>query len=559
MKISCWNIRGFYKPLKQKSVRSLTKSHKLVVVCLLESKMNLEALNQATRLHFSKMSFLYNLSSLKIRVLILWDARVAKITIIDMNDQLIHVRIESIRTAVSFQATFVYGLHNRSYRKQLWSALNQLGANISEPWTVMSDFNSYISPDDKIGGNIIKNHEITDFRECVDQLQLMDLASVGCYYTWIKGEVCSKLDRVLVNNAWLTSNVNDFAEFLPPGCILDHSCYILSLNKTIASTKKSFRFLNMWALHKDFLRLVSNNWNSHINGTRQYVIKQKLSSLKRPLQSLNDRNFSHISTRAKLASEELEKEHQSILTGGYSTKDIKSLRKKEEFLLEAERLYFAQKAKCDFVRFGDRCSKFFHDLIKRNNKRNSIVAITKRDGLVVTDEYEIAAEFVDYYSNLLRTSTRRTRLNKESLGNGKTLDFNMKQSLIAEITFEEIKQAVFDIDDERCPGPNGFSSLFFKDTWEVTGEDVVRYVEEFFESGKLLKQWNHAFIALVPNSSHSNKVTDYRPISCCNVFYKIISKILANRLRVIVSDIVDLAQTAFLKDRSIVDNIHLAQ
>lgn len=84
-------------------------------------------------------------------------------------------------------------------------------------------------------------------------------------------------------------------------------------------------------------------------------------------------------------------------------------------------------------------------------------------------------------------------------------------------------------------------------------------VEEFFISGKMLKEWNHAFIALIPKYSHENLVTDYRPISCCNVFYKIISKIIANRLRLIIGDIVDPAQTAFIKDRSIVDNIHLAQ
>lgn len=62
-----------------------------------------------------------------------------------------------------------------------------------------------------------KNHEISDFNECVSHIQLNDLASVGCYFTWIKGVVCSKLDRVLVNNAWLMSNVNAYANFLAPG------------------------------------------------------------------------------------------------------------------------------------------------------------------------------------------------------------------------------------------------------------------------------------------------------------------------------------------------------
>lgn len=88
---------------------------------------------------------------------------------------------------------------------------------------------------------------------------------------------------------------------------------------------------------------------------------------------------------------------------------------------------------------------------------------------------------------------------------------------------------------------------------------MVAAVGEFFRSGRLLKQLNHAFIALVPKYAHANFVTDFRPISCCNVFDEIISKILANRLGAISGDIVGEAQTAFIKDRSIVDNFHLAR
>lgn len=126
----------------------------------------------------------------------------------------------------SFFATFVYGLHNRSDRKPLWDSLIRFGANLLDPWIVMGDFNAYLSSEDKMGCNPVRNHETTDFCECVYQLELVDLQSVGCYFTWLKGEVRSKLDRVLVNNAWLLSNVNAFVEYLVPGCISDHASYL---------------------------------------------------------------------------------------------------------------------------------------------------------------------------------------------------------------------------------------------------------------------------------------------------------------------------------------------
>lgn len=179
--------------------------------------------------------------------------------------------------------------------------------------------------------------------------------------------------------------------------------------------------------------------------------------------------------------------------------------------------------------------------------------------MVITDEKEIATEFVSYYTNLLGTSVPRKRLNRDPLGEGKMVTAHMHLQLTQTISHEEVRLALFDIDDEKSPGPDGFSSLFFKKSWEIIGRDVVDAVDEFFRNGRLLKEWNHAIITLVPKSPHAKTVTDYRPISCCNVFYKIISKILACRLRLVIGEILDPTQTTFLKDRSIVDNIHLAQ
>lgn len=143
--------------------------------------------------------------------------------------------------------------------------------------------------------------------------------------------------------------------------------------------------VHVWALHEQFISLVNAVWAPVIDGTQQFILKQKLTALKRPLQRLNKRHFSHISSRAKEANNELELEQKIILSGGSSMKDIRNLRARAEILMEAERLFFAQKAKCDFLNLGDRCSKFFHDLIKRNNKRNAVIALTKHDGTVTTD------------------------------------------------------------------------------------------------------------------------------------------------------------------------------
>ncbi|XP_022858439.1 uncharacterized protein LOC111379310 [Olea europaea var. sylvestris] len=87
-------------------------------------------------------------------------------------------------------------------------------------------------------------------------------------------------------------------------------------------------------------------------------------------------------------------------------------------------------------------------------------------------------------------------------------------------------------------------------SWDLVGEEFIEAIEEFFTSRSLLKQTNHMVIVLVPKTNHSSSVGEYRHIACCNVFYKVITKILSSRLRPILGSIVDQAQAVFVEGRS---------
>lgn len=132
-------------------------------------------------------------------------------------------------------------------------------------------------------------------------------------------------------------------------------------------------------------------------------------------------------------------------------------------------------------------------------------------------------------------------------------------SLIAPFKFEEVRMALFTIDSDKAAGPDEFGSSYFKSSWHIVGADVFDDVHEFFTSGRLLKQWNHTVIALVPKSNDASSINDYRPISRCTIFYKIISKVLVEILKTMLKCHVDSAHAASVEGRSIVDNIHLAQ
>ncbi|KAK4383851.1 hypothetical protein Sango_3113200 [Sesamum angolense] len=131
--------------------------------------------------------------------------------------------------------------------------------------------------------------------------------------------------------------------------------------------------------------------------------------------------------------------------------------------------------------------------------------------------------------------------------------------LIAPVTRSEVKEAFFDIDVESAVGPDGFTSAFYRTAWPVVGQAIFQAVGEFFRTGKLLKQINSTLIALIPKVNLPLYVSDYRPISCCNVLYKAITKIIVTRIQRILPLMIDYSQNGFVPGRSITDNILLAQ
>ncbi|KAK4388164.1 hypothetical protein Sango_2423000 [Sesamum angolense] len=114
------------------------------------------------------------------------------------------------------------------------------------------------------------------------------------------------------------------------------------------------------------------------------------------------------------------------------------------------------------------------------------------------------------------------------------------------VSRDEIKATFFDIAEDKAPGPDGYSSGFFKAVWPIVGEEMIKAIMEFFHFGKILKQLNATLITLIPKVQLPSNVAEYRPISCCNVLYKVITKILVQRMKNVMNLIVRIAQNAFV-------------
>ena len=118
---------------------------------------------------------------------------------------------------------------------------------------------------------------------------------------------------------------------------------------------------------------------------------------------------------------------------------------------------------------------------------------------------------------------------------------------------------MFDIPDDKAPGIDGFNSCFYKHCWDIVGEEISEAVLEVFRTGKLLKAINMTSLTLIPKVKCPANVSEFRPIACCSVLYKCITKLISEKLNSILPDIISPSQGAFVTGRSILHNVLICQ
>jgi hypothetical protein len=131
-------------------------------------------------------------------------------------------------------------------------------------------------------------------------------------------------------------------------------------------------------------------------------------------------------------------------------------------------------------------------------------------------------------------------------------------SLRADYTADKIKEALDSIGDLKAPGPDGMPAIFFTKIWRTVGDKVQEEALGVINGGEIPEGWNDATVVLIPKVKDPQRLKDLRPISLCNMLYKIISNVLANRLKVFLHDIISPNQSAFVPGRLITDNVLVA-
>ncbi|XP_070017642.1 uncharacterized protein [Nicotiana sylvestris] len=226
--------------------------------------------------------------------------------------------------------------------------------------------------------------------------------------------------------------------------------------------------------------------------------------------------------------------------------------------VKIQEAYWKQKANIQWAKEGDLNTSFFHAVVTGRRRRLTIHRIKTSDDQWIEEEDQIANKVISFYEDLFTQPPEH--IDKNCLDCViKIVTDQDNEKLIETPTVNEIKDTLFSMNHDCAPGPDGVSSLFFQDSWDVIATDLINLVLYFFACHELPRFITHTCLILIPKVNHPESLSDLRPIILANATSKIISKILNNKLAKILPKLISPNQSGFIKGRSTTENIMLTQ
>ncbi|XP_019175768.1 PREDICTED: uncharacterized protein LOC109171094 [Ipomoea nil] len=187
--------------------------------------------------------------------------------------------------------------------------------------------------------------------------------------------------------------------------------------------------------------------------------------------------------------------------------------------------------------------------------RNKVEKLLDDNGIQVEGAEAIGGVITNYFTKLFTAETGDVEEVISCINSHILPSDNAR--LVRPVSADEVRHALFQMHSDKSSGPDGFGPGFFQHYWNIFGSDITLFCRRFFESKKLPARANDTFVMLVPKKVAPESMKDLRPIALCNVLYKIVSKMCANRMKTLLDGIISLAQSAFVLGRLITDNIML--
>ncbi|KAK3188889.1 hypothetical protein Dsin_028450 [Dipteronia sinensis] len=457
-----------------------------------------------------------------------------------------------------------YGHSTAQQRHHGWTLLRRILSFSSLPWLCGGDFNEIIDAIEKSGGGSRPQSQLDNFRMALDDCGLQDLGALGPWFTWCNkrddnGLVQERLDRFVCDFKW--RNTFDAAtvtnlEFWRS----DHRPVILHVQQAcspnsldVLNSQRRFYFEECWADSEDYANIIKDAWTDIGEGVQMQSLVSSISGCTLKLGQWTKLNTRGLTKEIRRKQEELLKASNSIQSGSW--KQIRNLEKELDSLLETEEIYWKQRSRESWLKSGDRNSKYFHNQASSRKARNFITGLYDEMGVWKDSKNGIFIIVENYFSNIFKSQLpSRNDLSLVLDCVTPSLPEAKCNFLDSKFSADEVRRAVFDMAPTKAPGPDGLPALFYQKFWPVVGSAVSKACLGVLNEGTDIGAANRTLVTLIPKVRRAEKMTDFRPISLCNVLYKIVAKALANRLREVLGDVISETQSAFIPGRLISDN-----
>lgn len=221
-------------------------------------------------------------------------------------------------------------------------------------------------------------------------------------------------------------------------------------------------------------------------------------------------------------------------------------------VVREDRLKWMQRCKEKNLLEGDDNTKYYHAKANGRKRKNMIYSLDQEEG-EIKGQSDLMKYITNFYKQLFGPPPENDfTLNLEGIA---MLSEAEKERLIRPIEMEELKKVFFGMENNKAPGPDGFPVEFYKHFWNLIKDNLMELITDFMKRKIGVERLNYGVITLIPKCKEARMIQKFRPICLLNVSFKIITKILMERLAEVIEVLIALNQTAFIKNRYIMEGV----